>query len=170
MYFHMVGQRASAFAARNRPTPKPNGIEFPVTDKVSGERGTTEMNKGCFAAAVDGVDNAEKKRIMDEKNWRFKYVGCFVFFVCLFVCLFVFFCVFFFCVCVGFGFGFGFGFWFRFRFSLRILLTPRYNKYVLSHAQIMASKDALTVVKMARQGTLGADCFLSFHSMLCLLE
>jgi hypothetical protein len=57
------------------------------------------MNKGCFAAAVDGVDNAEKKRIMDETNWRFKY-----------------------------------------------------NKYVLSHAQIMASKDDLTVVKMAQQG------------------
>lgn len=73
MYMHMVAQRASAFSARNRPAPKPNGVEFPVTDKVTGERGTTETNKGCFAAAVDGIDNAEKKRILDEKNWRFKY-------------------------------------------------------------------------------------------------
>jgi hypothetical protein len=71
----MVGQRASAFSSRSRPPVKPNGIEFPVTDKVTGERGTTETNKGCFAACVAGIDNDEKKRIEGEKNWRFRYIS-----------------------------------------------------------------------------------------------
>src|SRR4051812_9942743 len=72
MYFHMVAQRASAFGGR-KPPMKPNGIEFPITDKVTGERGTTETNKKIFAASVKGFMPNEEQRILKEKNWRFRY-------------------------------------------------------------------------------------------------
>lgn len=72
MYMHMVAQRASAFGGR-RPPMKPNGVEFPVTDRVTGERGTTETNKKIFAASIKGFMPEEEKRILKEKNWRFRY-------------------------------------------------------------------------------------------------
>jgi len=74
MFFHMVGQRGAARAKRNpRPTPPPNGIEFPITNTVTKERGTTELNKGALAAAVAGIDEAEKVAVTNQKNWRFGY-------------------------------------------------------------------------------------------------
>jgi len=74
MYFHMVKQRANAFANRfAKPQPKPAGVEFPITNKLTGERGTTETNKAAFAATVHGVDSQEEAKIMAEPNWRFKY-------------------------------------------------------------------------------------------------
>lgn len=73
MYFHMIGQRKRSFLARNpRPTPPPEGIEFPL-DKATGERSTTNVNKGAWAASIRKVAPNKAKEIDNEKNWRFKY-------------------------------------------------------------------------------------------------
>jgi very-long-chain (3R)-3-hydroxyacyl-CoA dehydratase len=64
MYFHMVTQRSNAFAAYfARPPAPPNGIEFPVTNKETLERATTETNKEVWAASVKGINDAEAKKL-----------------------------------------------------------------------------------------------------------
>jgi hypothetical protein len=74
MFFHMVGQKGAAWQKRNpRPTPPPNGIEFPITNPVTKERGTTEFGKAVLAASVAGIDDKEKDVILGYKNWRFGY-------------------------------------------------------------------------------------------------
>jgi hypothetical protein len=74
MYFHMMGQRKRASQARSpRPAAQASeGIEFPM-DKESGERSSTAINKGAWAAAVKNVAPEKAKAIEAEKNWRFKY-------------------------------------------------------------------------------------------------
>eukprot|EP01127_Copromyxa_protea_P001410 TRINITY_DN11410_c0_g1_i1.p1 TRINITY_DN11410_c0_g1~~TRINITY_DN11410_c0_g1_i1.p1 ORF type:complete len:725 (-),score=176.21 TRINITY_DN11410_c0_g1_i1:99-2273(-) len=73
MYFHMVGQRKRAFQARNPPPQRPaDGIEFPL-DAKTGERGTTNVNKGAWAAAIREIAPEKASEIDRERNWRFKY-------------------------------------------------------------------------------------------------
>jgi hypothetical protein len=92
MYFHMVSQvplhaaaaaavrlahtsapqRKSAFKARkeaSKPADKPNGLLFPMTNKETGERSTTEIGRTIFEAATAAVDPDTAKAIGAEKNW-----------------------------------------------------------------------------------------------------
>jgi len=73
MFTHMMSQRVAAGQKRNPRAMKPDGIEFPITNEKTGERGTTEMNKAALAAAVKGIDNEEAEKIMKRGNWRFAY-------------------------------------------------------------------------------------------------
>jgi len=74
MYFHMIGQRKRATAARNPPPSRPlEGIEFPITDPKTQERSTTVIGKAAFAAALKDVAPEKARQVEAEKNWRFRY-------------------------------------------------------------------------------------------------
>lgn len=74
MFTHMIVQRKRAFANRKSgsvPAREPTGLVFPKTS--NGDRSTTALNKGAFAAAVGAVDKEAAERIKKERSWRFKY-------------------------------------------------------------------------------------------------
>eukprot|EP01061_Rhynchopus_euleeides_P042497 TRINITY_DN74125_c0_g1_i1.p1 TRINITY_DN74125_c0_g1~~TRINITY_DN74125_c0_g1_i1.p1 ORF type:complete len:721 (+),score=344.28 TRINITY_DN74125_c0_g1_i1:52-2214(+) len=55
------------------PATRPlEGIEFPKD--AEGERKTTAINQGTFAAAVRGVDPAAAEQVEKARGWRFGYV------------------------------------------------------------------------------------------------
>mmetsp|Transcript_803 Transcript_803/g.1546 ORF Transcript_803/g.1546 Transcript_803/m.1546 type:complete len:768 (-) Transcript_803:236-2539(-) len=56
---------------KTAPRP-PNGLEFPVDDK--GNRSSTGVNQGCFAAAVEPVDSALAEKVRKQRGWRFGYI------------------------------------------------------------------------------------------------
>jgi hypothetical protein len=74
LYLHMLGQRAAATKKRleaGRPAPKLEGIQFPVDPK--GERSTTVINQGAFAASIAAVDPKAAEEAKKARNWRFGY-------------------------------------------------------------------------------------------------
>jgi hypothetical protein len=75
MIMNMVGNRKGAFKKRNAPPPPAaNGLVWPVTDKATGERGSTETNKAVWRAAIAAVDPAGEAALLKVRNWRFGYV------------------------------------------------------------------------------------------------
>ena len=75
MIMNMVGNRVNAFKKRfQKPPPPPRGIVFPVSNKVTGERGSTEVNKEILAAAVGAVNPEKAEKIRKARGYRFTYV------------------------------------------------------------------------------------------------
>lgn len=75
MIMNMVGNRKGAFKKRNAPPPPvANGLVWPVTNKATGERGSTDTNKAVWRAAIAAVDPSGAERLQNVRNWRFGYV------------------------------------------------------------------------------------------------
>lgn len=76
MYFHMVAMRKLQFKKRaeaNKPaSAAPQGLVFP-TNPATGEISTTDTGRSAFAAATAAIDKAEGDKVLQERNWRFKY-------------------------------------------------------------------------------------------------
>jgi len=79
MIFNMWKNRKSAFKkrsseksgdAKKRPL---EGLVWPITDDVTGERSTSRTNQAIWEASVLNVDPEEAKSIRNERKWRFKY-------------------------------------------------------------------------------------------------
>jgi hypothetical protein len=52
--------------------PLADGVQFPANDK--GERSTSDAQKKIFAAVFRAVgDEATAKKVLEERNWRYKY-------------------------------------------------------------------------------------------------
>eukprot|EP00005_Dracoamoeba_jomungandri_P005462 CAMPEP_0174260338 /NCGR_PEP_ID=MMETSP0439-20130205/9637_1 /TAXON_ID=0 /ORGANISM="Stereomyxa ramosa, Strain Chinc5" /LENGTH=529 /DNA_ID=CAMNT_0015344559 /DNA_START=19 /DNA_END=1608 /DNA_ORIENTATION=+ len=51
----------------------PAGVQFPVTNKETGDRNTTPTQKKLWAAAVQEVNQQAAKAIAGEKSWRHRY-------------------------------------------------------------------------------------------------
>lgn len=55
-------------------SPKPvEGIQWPVTDKSSGERGSTKTSQQIWAKSFAAMDSSVSEQVEREKNWRYKY-------------------------------------------------------------------------------------------------
>merc|ERR1712130_75318 len=50
-----------------------SGLLFPITDDKTGVRSTTITNRRVWSESIKPVDAAEAKKVLQEKNWRFKY-------------------------------------------------------------------------------------------------
>lgn len=76
MILNMAGNRKSAMKKRfAKPPPPPRGLVFPVDKK--GGRSSTQPAKEVIAAAVGAMDASLAEKVMNERNWRFKYVNHF---------------------------------------------------------------------------------------------
>lgn len=77
MFLHMVAQRKKSLKNRGNgkskaiAQPQSSGIDFPIDEK--GQRSTTIVNQGAFAAAIAEVDKSASDAVLKERNWRFGY-------------------------------------------------------------------------------------------------
>lgn len=76
MIFNMAANRKSAMKKRfAKPPPPPRGLVFPLDSK--GGRSTTIAGKKVLAAAVGSINQSVGEKVLNEKNWRFKYIKYF---------------------------------------------------------------------------------------------
>lgn len=73
MIFNMAFNRKKAFKKRfAKAPPSPKGLVFPIDAK--GGRSSTIVAKQILATAIGAVSPEKAEKVLNEKNWRFRYV------------------------------------------------------------------------------------------------
>lgn len=76
MILNMWGNRKSSFKKRNlgKVAPRPaSGLQWPVTNPKTNERGSSKTNKTILSVAMGAADQKAQLKLDKVKNWRFGY-------------------------------------------------------------------------------------------------